>query len=145
MVRKATKFVLRILKVFGVYDEDIFPAVAEGQQLSQEEVIAPYVNAISRFRDQLKEKANEGPKELMNLCDQLRDEVLPHLGIRLEDRGKGVESIWKYEDKDVLLKEMQDKIQEKQRKEEEKRQRKELEIKKVSFQILNLIEINTCQ
>lgn len=68
----------------------------------------------------------------MILCDQLRDEVLPNLGIRLEDRGKGVESIWKYEDKEVLLKEIQAKALEKQRKEEEKRKRKEIEIKKVS-------------
>jgi hypothetical protein len=46
---------------------------------------------------------------------------LPNLGIRLEDRGKGVDSIWKYENREVLLKEREDKIKEKQRKEEEKR------------------------
>lgn len=44
------------------------------------------------------------------LCDQLRDDILPHLGIRLEDRSKGVNAIWKYEDKDVLLKEREAKI-----------------------------------
>lgn len=74
----------------------------------------------------------------MILSDKLRDEVLPHLGIRLEDRGKGVESIWKFEDKDVLLKEIQDKIAEKQRKEEEKRARKELELKKVNLCLLTI-------
>jgi len=25
----------------------------------------------------------------MKLCDQLRDEIMPNLGIRVEDRGKG--------------------------------------------------------
>ena len=85
----------------------------------------------------MKDKAVEGPKEILQLCDQLRDDILPTLGIRLEDRGKGVESIWKYEDKEVLLKEREQKIQEKIRKEEEKRQRKELEIKKVSIFLTN--------
>jgi hypothetical protein len=42
----------------------------------------------------------------MQLTDQLRDEILPHLGIRLEDRSKGQESIWKFDDKDLILKEI---------------------------------------
>lgn len=58
------------------------------------------------------------------------------MGIRLEDRGKGVDSIWKYENKEVLLKEREQKIQEKLKKEEEKRQRQELELKKVNNPIL---------
>jgi cysteinyl-tRNA synthetase len=39
------------------------------------------------------------------LCDELRDDVLPNLGVRLEDRTKGQPSLWKYEDREVLLKE----------------------------------------
>jgi phosphoenolpyruvate synthase/pyruvate phosphate dikinase len=66
------------------------------------------------------------------MCDELRDDILPHLGIRLEDRAKGQEAIWKYEDKEVLLKEREAKIHEKEKKEEEKRKRKEDEIKKKS-------------
>jgi len=31
LLRKVSKYVLRILKVFGVYDEDVVPAVGEGQ------------------------------------------------------------------------------------------------------------------
>jgi carbonic anhydrase len=44
-----------------------------------------------------------------------------------------VQSIWKYEDKEVLLKEKEQKIQAKAKKEEESRLKKELELKKVSF------------
>lgn len=62
----------------------------------------------------------------------MRDDVLTNLGIRLEDRGKGQDSIWKYEDKEVLLREKYAKIQEKLKKEEEKRQRAELDLKKKS-------------
>jgi hypothetical protein len=45
----------------------------------------------------------------MGLTDSLRDEVLPHLGVRLEDRGKGVDSIWKFAEPEVILKEIEDK------------------------------------
>jgi len=44
---------------------------------------------LSKYRDLIKEKANEGPKEMFKLSDELRDDILPFLGIRLEDRGKG--------------------------------------------------------
>lgn len=54
------------------------------------------------------------------------------MGIRLEDRAKGQASIWKYENKEVLLKERLDKVRDKERKEEEKRKKKEEEVKKKS-------------
>ena len=62
----------------------------------------------------------------------MRDDILPHLGVRLEDRAKGQEAIWKYEDKEVLLKERADKIRDKEFKELEKKKRKEEEIRKKS-------------
>lgn len=58
--------------------------------------------------------------------------MLPNLGVRIEDRAKGQPSLWKYEDREVLLKERQAKIADKQKKEEEKRLRKEEETKKRS-------------
>lgn len=96
--------------MFGIYDEDVVPNVNEEESINREELITPFMNLISKFRDQIKEKAGEGPKELFRLCDELRDDLLPHLGIRLEDRAKGQEAIWKYEDKEVLLKEREAKI-----------------------------------
>lgn len=131
LVRQVSKYVHRILKVFGVYDEDVVPATEEGG-VSQEDAIAPLMNTFARFRDTIKEKAGEGPKELFRLCDELRDDVLPHLGVRLEDRAKGQQAIWKYEDPEVLLKEREAKIRDREQKEEEKRRRKEEEVKKKS-------------
>ena len=37
------------------------------------------------------------------MCDELRDDILPYLGIQLEDKGKDEPSIWKYEDKEILI------------------------------------------
>ena len=53
IVRQITKYVLRILKVFGLYEEDIFPSGGEDEEskLNEEEVITPLVNALVRFRD----------------------------------------------------------------------------------------------
>jgi cysteinyl-tRNA synthetase len=69
---------------------------------------------------------------LFRLCDELRDDILPHLGVRLEDRAKGQDAIWKYEDREVLLRERADKIKEKEAKELEKKRRKEEETRKKS-------------
>jgi hypothetical protein len=89
----------------------VVPQIVDGaSQLNSEEVITPFMNVLTKFRDQIKDKAGDGTKELFRLCDELRDDVLPHLGIRLEDRAKGQEAIWKYEDKQVLLKEREAKI-----------------------------------
>ena len=137
-VRQVSKYVFKILKVFGIYDEDVFPSTqtadsdAKQSQESYEDIIAPLMNALSKFRDQVKATADQGPKELFRLCDELRDDVLPLLGVRLEDRAKGQDAIWKYEDKEVLLKERADKIREKEKKEEEKLKRKQEEIRKKS-------------
>ena len=133
LVRQISKYILKILKVFGVYDEDVVPANEEATSnggQSYEDTIAPLMNVLSKFRDSIKDKAGEGAGTLFKLCDELRDDVLPHLGVRLEDRAKGQEAIWKYEDKEVLLKERDAKIREKEKKEEEKRKRKEEETKK---------------
>lgn len=137
LVRQISRYVLRILKVFGIYEEDVVPAIETAGDAagSYEDTIAPLMNVFSKFRDQVKDKASlpEGAaRELFKLCDELRDDILPHLGIRLEDRAKGQEAIWKYEDKEVLLKEREAKIHEKEKKEEEKRRRKEEEHKKKS-------------
>lgn len=134
-MRQVSKYVFKILKVFGVYDEEVVPAVdgtTEGAGQSYEESITPLMNVLSKFRDQIKEKAGEGTSSLFRLCDELRDDILPYLGVRLEDRAKGQEAIWKYEDKEALIKERESKIREKEKKEEEKRKRKEDEIKKRS-------------
>lgn len=125
-----------MMKVFGVYEEDIGPSSTQGagSQVNLEDAIAPYVNALAQFRDKIKQAAeqNQPVKDLFKLCDSLRDDVLPTLGVRLEDRAKGQEAVWKYEDKEVLLKEKEAKAQEKLRKEEEKRAKAELELKKKS-------------
>lgn len=131
-----TRFIFKILKCFGIYEEGDFPAIAGGagaeSGASYEDVITPLMNVLCKFRDDVKKNAGTGGKELFQLSDQLRDDVLPYLGIRLEDKGKDADSIWKYEDKEKLIKERENKLAAVAAKEEEKRLRKELDLKKKS-------------
>lgn len=78
------------------------------------------MNALLKFRDDVKANSNEGKKELFRLTDELRDDILPYLGIRLEDKGNNP-SIWKYEDPNKLIKERENKIAKKAEAEAKKR------------------------
>ena len=51
LVKQITKYVFKMLKCFGVYEEDDMPVVGEGQSLNYEEVITPLMNALSKYRD----------------------------------------------------------------------------------------------
>mmetsp|Transcript_10111 Transcript_10111/g.8632 ORF Transcript_10111/g.8632 Transcript_10111/m.8632 type:complete len:139 (-) Transcript_10111:70-486(-) len=66
----------------------------------------------------------------MNLSDEIRDDVLPFLGVRIEDKGIGEPSLWKFDDKDELIKERNKKLEEKEKKEQEKKKKEEEKKKK---------------
>lgn len=66
----------------------------------------PYLTALSQFRDAVRENARDlKATEILKLCDRLRDEVLPNLGVRLEDREGAAASAIKLVDKETLLRE----------------------------------------
>jgi cysteinyl-tRNA synthetase len=135
LVRQISKFVFHVMKCFGVYEESDFPSISSGGEeggQSHEDTITPVVNALVKFRDQVKANAGDGGKALFQLCDQLRDDVLPYLGIQLEDKGKDEASIWKLEDKEVMIAKLLSKQAEKKKKEEEKAAREALALKKKS-------------
>ena len=53
-----------------------------------ESTIAPHVSALVAFRDEVRKLARaQGSQEALALCDQVRDEVLVDLGIRVEECG----------------------------------------------------------
>jgi cysteinyl-tRNA synthetase len=83
---------------------------------SREEVVRPVLDAFSAFRDAVRsisrtEKTPAGRK-LLVLSDQVRDTVLPPLGVRLEDRGDGQGSKWILEDASALMMELKRKADE---------------------------------
>jgi len=89
LVLQVSRYVFKVLTAFGVYESGDLPSVESGDAQSKESVedaITPVMNALSNFRDSIKRQANEGPKAIFQLSDELRDDVLPFMGIRLEDR-----------------------------------------------------------
>jgi cysteinyl-tRNA synthetase len=88
----------------------------------------PYLISLSEFRNDVREQARTlKATEILKLCDQLRDEVLPNLGVRLEDREGGGPSAVKLVDRETLLREREAKKQLEADKAAEK-ERKRLEV-----------------
>lgn len=47
----------------------------------------PYLNAMAGFRDNVRKEARLlKATNILSECDKLRDDVLPELGVRLEDK-----------------------------------------------------------
>lgn len=85
----------------------------------------PYLEVLAEFRNSVREVARaQKCTEILNICDALRDDVLPNLGVRLEDR-EGTAASIKLVDRETLLKERDAKKQaevQKQLLKEKKRQ-----------------------
>ncbi len=112
------QYVATMLKTFGlVYKTDFIDSfVFETSSDSKEEVVGPFIDTISQFRDEIRTSAQEKDiKRVFEACDKLRQETLPQLGVRLEDR-PGLPTIWKLYDKNELLKELEKDKKEKEEK-----------------------------
>ncbi|XP_015118826.1 cysteine--tRNA ligase, cytoplasmic [Diachasma alloeum] len=70
-----------------------------------EETVLPYLDIIGQFREKIRNHAKTiKATEILQECDRLRDEVLPNVGVRLEDDDSGSCQI-KLVNRDELLKE----------------------------------------
>ena len=131
LVYGVAKYISDILKCLGlVYNTefvDYFRLSESDGGKNAEEILTPFINAITDFRGEVKDTciADKDVKKVLSICDKLRDEVLPNLGVRIEDKGNKEKSVWKFFDKEEYLKE---KEKEKELKENKKKQ-KEAEAK----------------
>ena len=105
------QFVAHILKSLGlVYRNEYLDYFRlDSNEQTSEEVVTPYIDASVRFRDNIKAAASIDKDliKVLKICDELRDDVYPYLGVKIEDQGKGVPSIWKFYDKEIYIKELQ--------------------------------------
>lgn len=145
-------YVTQILKVFGVVtgnDDFGFEASGGGDDgAGGANAVEPMIDTMVSFREKVRNealaavKASKGDPEaaakaiqaIMKSCDELRDEILPTVGVRLEDRPGGTR--WNREDPATMMKEMAEKkAQEnaqKISKLEKKKVNKEKELEKLS-------------
>ncbi|KAK0413609.1 hypothetical protein QR680_006902 [Steinernema hermaphroditum] len=89
--------------------------VSQTVECEKEELLMPYLNSYAAFRENVRRTAigtkdfSELQKALIQICDNVRDEELPKLGVRLED--KDGETCIKLVDPKELLREKEQKKQ----------------------------------
>lgn len=126
LLKNISLYITSILKIFGVVTEKEtigFSAMKATDSDNTETVLMPYLKVLGEFRDEVRLKAKEAKNiSILECCDKLRDDKLPELGVRLEDR-EGKPSAIKLVDKQILLKEKEERERIKLLKEEEKAKR----------------------
>lgn len=119
LVRRAADWVDEMLRMFGVssfrfnLDQN---AVADGEE--QKLSLTRVLDLFSGFRDSVRaigqNKQGLNLKQLQTIllqqCDDLRDNTLPGIGVRLEDGKLGEPAVWKLDDPERLLAERQAKL-----------------------------------
>ncbi|KAF4090971.1 hypothetical protein AMELA_G00031730 [Ameiurus melas] len=124
LLQSIAHYLTDMFKTFGAIEgtEPIgFPVGRNDQNVDLESTVMPYLKVLSDFREVIRKIAREQKvTEVLQLCDAVRDDILPELGVRLEDH-EGLHTVVKLVDRETLLKERE----EKKKLEEEKRKKKE--------------------
>ncbi|KAH9496409.1 hypothetical protein Btru_012569 [Bulinus truncatus] len=118
-------YITDLLKTFGAIPKEQTVGFPQGgtQNTNVEETVMPYLSAFADFRDKVRSLARETKqKDILSACDNVRDDILPELGVRLEDH-EGSATVIKLVDREQLLKERAEKLklEEKKRLEKEKK------------------------
>lgn len=140
LMKEIATYITYILKVFGVIESDDalgFQTTSQSGAVNLEETVMPYLNVLSKFRDDIRVEARATKAtKLLQMCDDLRDNVLPDLGVLIEDLTD--RTVVKMCDRETLMKEREQKLlmaerkrlDDLKRKEENERVQREKEAKK---------------
>ncbi|KAL0479760.1 cysteinyl-tRNA synthetase [Acrasis kona] len=128
LLRSVATYITDMLKVFGMIKDDVI-GFSSNESGSFENNVKPLLDAFCTFRDELRTlsrskelNAQQGgvSKAVLKSCDSIRDDVLPYLGVRLEDNMEANKGLWKLVDKDEYIKEIERKKAELKAQEAEK-------------------------
>ncbi|KAJ3713838.1 tRNA synthetases class I (C) catalytic domain-containing protein [Lentinula raphanica] len=99
VVENNARWIGKMLRMFGLGEGESSEigwgqeGSAEGGSVNQEEVLMPYLRTLSTFRDGVRRLAigqgDSALKDILALCDKLRDEELIPLGVALDDQEDG--------------------------------------------------------
>lgn len=89
------RYVTSILRTFGLVQDNIdvgFPTSLDSGSQSTEALLTPYLDVLTRFRESVRIAAMSGDSAaVLRAADSLRDDILPDLGVRMEDKGAGAQ------------------------------------------------------
>ena len=128
LVERVAKYTTKILSCLGLC-LDVgtigFPETMEGSSEGREQMLTPFLDLVTKFRDEVRKLAQGGAskQELLAACDVLRDVALPELGVKLDDREGG--ALWKLYDAEELKREIAREREAKEEKERAKQAAKE--------------------
>lgn len=136
LMKSVAEYVTRLFRIFGVIEgkqELGFPssdASGQGSAVDTEEALMPVLQALAEFREDVRKEARQlKASRVLDLCDQLRDDVLPNLGVRMEDRENQPAAL-KLVPREQLLKEREEKkLAEEAKRLEKERKKAELAAK----------------
>ncbi|XP_017033305.1 cysteine--tRNA ligase, cytoplasmic [Drosophila kikkawai] len=133
LLRNVATYITDLLHVFGAIAGPRggigFPVSSSsgGQAAGAdlETTVLPYVQTLAEFRNLVREQAKALKAfDILKLCDDLRDNVLPNLGVRLEDKDGGQFAV-KLVDRESLLREREAKLAAEAEKAAEKERKKQ--------------------
>ncbi|KAJ3790369.1 tRNA synthetases class I (C) catalytic domain-containing protein [Lentinula aff. detonsa] len=99
VVQNIARWVGKMLRMFGLGEGESSEigwgqeGNTEGGAVNREEILMPYLRSLSTFRDGVRrlaiDKSDSALKDILALCDKLRDEELIPLGVALDDQEDG--------------------------------------------------------
>ncbi|CAK9804730.1 Cysteine--tRNA ligase, cytoplasmic [Anthophora plagiata] len=109
LLRDVAVYCTKMFTIFGAisssHDCIGFPVDANTANLNVEEVVMPYLEILANFREKVRSHAKTlKASNILEECDKLRDDILPDVGVRLED-GNEESSKVKLVNKEELLRE----------------------------------------
>ncbi|XP_020294610.1 cysteine--tRNA ligase, cytoplasmic [Pseudomyrmex gracilis] len=110
LLRDIAVYITKIFIVFGAisssYDLIGFPIEDEAVGANVEDIAMPYLEILANFREKVRGFAKTlQANDILQECDRLRDDILPNVGVRLEDTNEEVHCKVKLVNREELLKE----------------------------------------
>ncbi|XP_043269194.1 cysteine--tRNA ligase, cytoplasmic [Venturia canescens] len=112
LLRDIAVYITRMMVVFGAISSQHeaigFPIDDQSAGSNVEETIMPYLTILGDFREKVRGHAIASKAtDILRECDRLRDEILPNVGVRLEDDEGSNCSRVKLVNREELLKEIE--------------------------------------
>jgi len=112
LLRDIAAYITWLLRVFGAIptEEYIgFPIAESEGAMNTEDVVMPYLSVLADFRNNVRSHARElKASKILEECDKLRDDILPNVGVRLEDHDDYTSAV-KLVNRESLLREKETK------------------------------------